>query len=221
MSASRAVVWVLLLLSATSAAAHRQDEYLQATTIAVEKSRVQGEIRLVPGIDVFRTVFTEIDRNLDGLASETEQRAYAQRVLSDLSLRVDGTRLSLRLLSWTFAPTTLLEEGRGEIRLEFEADVPGTSGRRRLTFENHHQRGIAVYLVNGLVSRDPDIRLGTQQRNDDQSFYHLDYIDTSAPAAAASFMPWSGPWGWIDAALMALILAFALLALVRRAGRVA
>jgi hypothetical protein len=220
MSASRAVLWVLLLLSATSAAAHRLDEYLQATTIAVEKSRVQAEIRLAPGVDVFRSVFADIDRNGDGAVSEVEQRTYAQRVLGDLSLSVDGTRLNLRLVSWTFAPTKLLEEGRGEIQLEFDANVSGTAERRRLRFENHHHRGIGVYLVNGLVPRDPDIRLGAQQRSEDQSLYQLDYVDTSAPAAA-SFIAWSGPWGWMDAALITLILGLALLVLSRRAGRVA
>jgi hypothetical protein len=216
MSARRVLCCALLLLIATPAAAHRLDEYLQATTIAVEKGRVHAEIRLAPGVIVFPTVFADIDRNADGVASEPEQRAYAERVLRDLSLSVDGTRLSLRLVSWTFAPAKLLEEGRGEIQLKFEADVLGTADTRRLTFENHHQRRIGVYLVNGLVPRDPDIRLGAQRRSEDQSFYQLDYVDASAPVAARSFMTWSGPWGWVDGALTSLVLALALMQLTSR-----
>ena len=214
MSVARILVCAFLLLSAASAGAHRLDEYLQATTIEVEKGRVHAEIRLAPGVLVFPTVFAGIDRDRDGVASEAERRAYAERVLSDVSLSLDGRRVPLRLTSWTFAPTQLLQEGRGEIQLALEADVPGAAATRRLTFENHHHRSIGVYLVNGLVPRDPDIRLGSPQRNGDQSFYQLDYVDKSAPAATSSFMAWSGPWGWTDAALMALILGLALL--VRR-----
>ena len=149
----------------------RLDEYLQATTIAVEKGRILAEIRLAPGVAVFPAVFADIDRDANGVASDAEQRAYAERVLGDLSLSVDGRRLPLRLISSRFAPTELLREGRGEIRLKLEADVPGTAAYRRLTFENHHQSRIGSYLVNGLVPRDADIRFATQQRNYDQSFY--------------------------------------------------
>jgi hypothetical protein len=211
MSATRILICALLLLAAVSARAHRLDEYLQATTIAVEKGRVHAEIRLTPGVEVFRAVFADIDRDANAVASDAEQRAYAQRVLEDLSLSIDGTRLALRLVSWRFAPTKLLQEGRGEIQLKFEADVRDAAVTRRLTFENHHHRSIGVYLVNGLVPHDADIRLGTPRRSDDQSFYQLDYIDASAPATASSFMTWSGPWGWIDGALTSLVLALALL----------
>jgi hypothetical protein len=217
MSARVAVVCAVVLLTAAPAGAHRLDEYLQATTIAVEKgchqTKIRAEIRLAPGVAVFPIVLADIDSDADGVVSAAEQRAYAQRVLGDLSLSVDGTRLPLRLISATFAPRELLQEGRGEIQLRLEADVPGTGTRRRLTFENHHQSRIGAYLVNGLVSRDPDIQLAAQQRNSDQSYYQLDYIDASAPAGNVSVASWSGPWGWMDGVLMALIAG---LALIRR-----
>jgi hypothetical protein len=201
----RALLCAVVLLSGTPAGAHRLDEYLQATTIAVEKGRVQAEIRLAPGVAVFPLVFADIDRDADGVASAAEQRAYAARVLGDLSLRVDGRRLPLRLILSTFAPRELLQEGRGEIELRLEADVPGTAANRRLTFENHHHSRIGSYLVNGLMPRDADIRLAAQQRNYDQSFYQVDYTDASAPASRLE------PWGWMDSALLALIAGVALL----------
>jgi len=213
MSPGRTIFCALVLLTAAPAGAHRLDEYLQATTIAVEKGRVEAEIRLAPGIAVFPIVFADIDGDSDGVASAAEQQTYAQRVLGDLSLSAEGRRLPLRLVSSTFAPKALLQEGRGEIQLRFEADVPGTAAKRRLTFENHHQSRIGVYLVNGLIPRDPDIQLIAQQRNQDQSFYQLDYTDASAPAGTRSFASWSEPWGWVDGALMALIAG---LVLIRR-----
>lgn len=211
MSARAVVVCTLVLLAATPVGAHRLDEYLQATTIAVEKQRVQAEIRLVPGVAVFPTVFAGIDSDSDGVMSVAEQRAYAQRVLDEVSLSAEGRRLPLRLVSSTFAPKELLQEGRGEIQLRLEADVTGTAARRRLTFENHHQRQIGVYLVNALVPRDPDIRLGAQQRSDDQSLYHLDYADASAPAGALSFASGPGQLGWTGGMLVTLLVGLALL----------
>jgi len=213
MSAMRGLLCAVVLLAGSPAGAHRLDEYLQATTIAVEKARVLAEIRLAPGVAVFPAVFADIDRDANGVASAAEQRAYAQRVLGDLSLSVDGRRLPLRLISSTFAPTELLREGRGEIELRLEADVPGTAAYRRLTFENHHQSRIGSYLVNGLMPRDADIRLAAQQRSYDQSFYQVDYADASAPASRLEL------WGWMDSALLALIAGIALLGRRVTAGR--
>jgi len=43
---------------------------------------------------LFPTVFANIDADADGLISENEERAYAERVLRDLSLSIDGDRLT-------------------------------------------------------------------------------------------------------------------------------
>jgi hypothetical protein len=171
-----AAAGAILLLVGTPASAHRLDEYLQATTISVEKDRVQAQIRLTPGVAVFRKVLASIDTDADGVISEAEQRAYAERVLRDLWLTIDGYRLQLRLVSWKFAKTEVMREGRGDIELEFNADVPSGGPNRRLIFKNRHQRRIAAYLVNCLVPRDPDIRVTAQNRNHWQSFYQLDYV---------------------------------------------
>src|SRR5438128_1339079 len=134
-----AAAGAILLLVGTPAAAHRLDEYLQATTISVEKDRIQAQIRLTPGVAVFRIVLANIDTDADGVISEAEQRAYAERVLGDLSLTIDGNRLRLRLVSLKFAKIEEMKEGRGEIQLEFDADVPSGGPNRRLIFENQHQ----------------------------------------------------------------------------------
>lgn len=159
----------ILLYAATRAAAHRLDEYLQATLISVEKNRVQAEIRFTPGVAVLPIVLAQIDSNGDGIISEAEQHAYAQCVLRDLSLSVDTNRLRLQLISTRFAAIEEMKEGFGEIGLQIAADLPPGYGHRRLVFENHHLRRVAAYLVNCLVSRNPDIRINAQNRNYDQS----------------------------------------------------
>jgi hypothetical protein len=169
----------LLLALGSRALAHQLDEYVQATTLSVEKDRVQARIRLTPGVAVWPVVVAAIDTDGDGALSEAEQRAYAERVLRDLSLTVDGTRLPLRLVSWRSGRVEDLREGLGAIELELHADVPRGGCDRRLVFENRHETRIAAYLVNCLVPTDPGIRITEQRRNYTQSVYRLDYVDAA------------------------------------------
>ena len=213
-----AAAGAILLLVGTPAAAHRLDEYLQATTISVEKDRIQAQIRLTPGVAVFPIVLANIDTDADGVISEAEQRAYAERVLGDLSLTIDGDRLRLRLVSLNFAKIEEMKGGLGEIQLEFRADVPTGGTNRRLMFENQHQSRIGAYLVNCLVPGDPDIRITAQSRNYQQSLYHLDYMQADGRSGPRSSASWSSSWGWLGTAALLL---FAWFAFVWRRARTA
>ncbi len=183
--------------------AHRLDEYLQATTISVEKDRIQAQIRLTPGVAVLPIVLAGIDPDADGVISDTEQRAYAQRVLRDLSLTIDGIRVQPRLVSFKFPGLQEMQQGLGEIELNLDVDVPRSGPTRRLVFENHHQNRIAAYLVNCLVPRDPDIRVMAQNRNYQQSFYQLDYVQAGV-RSGASFGWWSGGPGLLGTVALCL-----------------
>ncbi len=182
----------ILLWAGQRGSAHRLDEYLQATTISVEKDRVQAQLRLTPGVAVYPIVLAIIDTNSDGVISEAEQQAYANRVLRDVSLTIDGRRLPLRLTSTKFARTGEMKEGLGEIQINFEADAEGGGSTRELIFENHHQSRIAAYMVNCLAPRDRDIRLTRQDRNYEQSFYRLDYAQAGARSSAPAGRTWLG-----------------------------
>jgi hypothetical protein len=220
----RLLLCTLGLLSVAPAGAHRLDEYLQATTIAVGKRSIEAEMRLVPGVAVFHTVFVAIDSDANGAASAAERDAYARRVLEDVTFTVDGAPLPLRVVNVTFDDKAALQDGRGEIQIRLMADLPRAAAKHRLVFENRHQRAIASYLVNALVPGEPDVRIAAQQRSYDQSSFQLDFTDASAPAGLSSFAAGSGAWGWSDLALAAL--TFALVAAawrvtvrVRRSGR--
>jgi hypothetical protein len=210
------LVAALVLLGGTPALSHRLDEYLQGVLISIGKDRVQAQITLTPGVAVFPFVLAGIDADGDGLLSEAEQRAYAAKVLGDLSLAVDGHPLAAQLISRQFPTFDEMKEGRGQIQIEFQADLPSGGPNRRLTFENRHHSGIAAYQVNCLVPRDPDIRVVAQRRNDSQSIYQLDYVQ--AGVRSDSSFAW-GPADRVSLCMIALVLLarFALLLWRRRA----
>jgi len=148
-------------------------------------------------------VLASIDTNADGVISNVEARAYAARVLHDLSLTIDGDILTPKLVSVDFPPPRDMQEGLGEIKIEFTAGLPPGGRHRRLIFENHHQPRIGAYLVNCLVPRDPDIKVLTQNRNEIQSFYQLDYEQANAG--------WRGAHTWLGLTALLLCARFTLL----------
>jgi hypothetical protein len=130
-----AAVTILLLLGGP-AFAHRLDEYLEATILSVEKDHVQASMRLIPGVAVSSSIIASIDSDGDGILSAAEQSAYAERVLGDLSLTVDGKCLKPKLVSASFPRVEEMREGLGEIHIEFRADLPPGGVNRRLILEN-------------------------------------------------------------------------------------
>jgi hypothetical protein len=170
------VAAAVFLSLAAPAWAHRLDEYLQATVLSVARDQIEGFMRLVPGVAVSAIVISSIDTNGDGTLSEGERRAYALRVLGDLSLSVDGQHLAPHLVSAQFPSLDEMRRGVGEIQLDFTADLPQGNTSRKLIFENKHQSRIAAYLVNCLVPSDKGIRITAQARNQSQSFYQLEFV---------------------------------------------
>jgi hypothetical protein len=193
-------VCALLSLLPAPAFAHRLDEYLQATLIGVEKDRVHVEMRLAPGVAVVPALLKKIDTDGDGVLSSTEDQAYAEEVVRDVSLAIDGRRLTLHLVAWTYSSVDMLKDGMGDIRLELDGVVPPGAGARVLTFENHHEPDISAYLVNAEVPIDADIRIASQNRNYVQSFYRLSYVQKGSAAgtqqniAARSGARWADAW---------------------------
>jgi hypothetical protein len=187
-------VCVALLLVSVPAFAHRLDELLQATLISVGRDRVHLQVRLAPGVSVVQEMLRRIDANRDGVLSNAEQRAYAESVLRDVSLTVDGERLAPQLVSWIYPSVDFLKEGMGNILIELDAPVTSRGGNRTLTFENHFERERSVYLVNAESPVDPSIHIASQNRNYTQSFYRLDYSQAGTAAAAESRAWWPDAW---------------------------
>src|SRR5580704_5671416 len=188
----------ILVALAACTLAHRLDEYLQATILSVEQDHVQASMRLIPGVAVSSRVIASIDANGDGVFSEAEQQAYAQRVLRDLSITIDGKSASPLLLSESFPSLEDLRQGLGEIHIEFTVDLPRGGAERKIVIENHHQNSISAYLVNCLVPSDPNIRILAQNRNETQSFYQLDYSQPGSGSKPVFSKVWSNLRGWMS-----------------------
>jgi hypothetical protein len=168
-------ILIALLSFGVPALAHRLDEYLQAMIVSVEQTQIEVSMRLSPGVAVSSAVIAAIDSNGDGVFSEAEQQTYAREVLGDLTLSVDGHALKPRLQEVSFPAPADIKEGLGEIHIEFDADLPAGAPHRTLVIENHHEPRISFYLMNSLVPQDRNISVIAQSRNQNQSYFRLDY----------------------------------------------
>ena len=168
---------LLALLAFPSAVfAHRDDQYLQATLVAIEPSSVRLQINLTPGVAVAEQVIAEIDRDRDGAISKNEAAAYAELLKRDLMLRMDGRYLELKLTASEFGAPEDLLTGSGIIQIEFSATPgPFAAGAHRLTLENRHLTTMSVYLINAARPRGGSIQITRQKRNDNQSTGEIEF----------------------------------------------
>ena len=114
----------ILQLAITPVLAHRLDEYLQGTIISIDSDRLHAQITLTPGIAVLPLVLAAINPHGEEAISKAKQRAYARRVLGDINLTIDGNPLTPQLFSVRFSSAAEMQDGRGEIQIEFSADLP-------------------------------------------------------------------------------------------------
>ncbi len=180
-----ATIAAALLLVGKTASAHRIDEYLQATILSLEENRVHASMRLIPGILISRSVIAEIDSNGDGVFSGSEEQGYAQRVLNDLSIKMDGQVIRPKLVSWSFPLPAQMHQGLGEIHIEYRANLPQVGPDRSLVLANHHLNSTSVYLMNVVVPEDRGIHILAQKRNEQQTVYELDYQQMSVATATS------------------------------------
>jgi hypothetical protein len=165
------LLFLLILLAAPSAAfAHRLDEYLQATLVAIEPGDIRLQMNLTPGVEVLDQVLARIDTDHDGAISAKEAAAYAVSLKRDLIVRLDQRVLDLKLTAVNVPEPDELREGEGIIQLEFSVPSdPLRTGAHSLTIENRHLPDVSVYLLNAAKPRAGSIEITGQKRNENQS----------------------------------------------------
>ena len=173
---------LLALLAVPSAVfAHRDDQYLQATLVAIEPNGVRLQINLTPGVAVAEQVIAEVDR--DGAISKNEAAAYAELLKRDLTLRIDGRKLELKLTASEFVSPEELRTGAGVIQMEFSAVVGSlAAGPHRLTLENRHLTAMSVYLINASQPRSAAVQITRQKRNENQSAGEIEFTFHPLPS---------------------------------------
>jgi hypothetical protein len=180
---------LLALLALPSAGfAHRDDQYLQATLVAIEPSGVRLQINLTPGVAVAEQVIAEIDRDRNGAISEKEAAAYAASLERDLTLRLDRRNLALKLTASEFVLPEELRTGSGTIQMQFSAIIgPIAAGLHSLTLENRHLTKMSVYLINAAQPKIATIQITAQKRNQNQSTGEIEFtFDPYDPKIAES-----------------------------------
>jgi hypothetical protein len=172
-----------LLVFAFGVLAHRLDEYLQATLVSVATNRIDLSIDLTPGVAVADEVLAVIDQDGDGPTSGDECTAYAQRVLKDIRIGLDGKVLVPSLVDASFPAPHEVKMGLGVIRIKATAPIEQLSaGSHAFSLTNAHLPGISVYLVNALVPKDPAIKITKQTRDESQKGYRLEFrVNPSSP----------------------------------------
>jgi hypothetical protein len=156
--------------------AHRDDQYLQASLVVIEPGGVRLQINLTPGVAVAEQVIAEIDRDRDGAISKNEASAYAASLKRDLTFRLDGRNLDLKLTASEFVPPAELRTGSGTIQMEFSAiSGPVVAGSHRLTLENRHLSALSVYLFNAVQPRFAAVQITRQKRNQNQSVGEIEF----------------------------------------------
>lgn len=171
-----ALVLSVWLGRAAPADAHRLDEYLQATRLAIEVERVSLEIDLTPGASVAPQVFAAIDTDQDGQIARAEAVRYARVVLSAVALSVDDTPVALALEDSQFPEREDMNLGLGMIRLRATAMLPSSAaGRHHLAYANNHRPVESVYLVNALEPATPRIEISQPLRDAAQQGLTLNY----------------------------------------------
>jgi hypothetical protein len=209
------MAWSALLALSLSgvAAAHRLDEYLQATLIGVTRDGIEVEIQLTPGVAMLPVFMAVIDQDRDGRISSAEEKAYLDRVLQEVELRVDGVPAPLSLIESNFPTIEAMREGLGTIVMKLRTARSG----HVLRFENRHLPQVSAYLVNCLATSSDGLVVGRQKRDEAQRSIEFEYSFSSGavPGPRAAWIA-LGPF-WPAAIGMPLVVRMALL--VYRARR--
>ena len=174
---------VLVLLASGAASAHRRDEYLQATRVAIDPDRIEVELDLTPGIAVAEQVLAEIDADGNRSISDAEARAYLDRVLGGMAVDLDGTPLPLQRVDSHVPEVAAMLSGDGTIRLHAAAALPRVSaGTHHLRYRNSHRSDIGAYLVNALVPASDRVDVVSQRRDLAQRDATIEYALGADPA---------------------------------------
>lgn len=188
-SVSAITAAAVIVIAAGSVSAHRLDELLQASRIAIAEEHVDLELDLTPGIAVAGAILDEIDGNDDDVLTDAEQRTYVSRVLAAVHLEADGQPLPVSLVSFILPAVDACREGNGVIKIRATAPFVSAPGSHTMRWRNEYRPEITAFLANALVPETDRIAINAQRRDGLQSELAIDYSVTNRPHQA---LPYAG-----------------------------
>lgn len=148
MSAGTRGAAVLLALLPGAAPAHPVDEVIQGAYLTIAPGEVRLELDVTPGAEVAPLVLPLLDPDGDGVISDAEARAYAEGVLADSTLLIDGEPAAWTLIAVEVPGAGLLMDGAGAIRIKATAPRPDREGARTLAYETRHEPATSLWMAN-------------------------------------------------------------------------
>src|SRR5688500_7529983 len=203
----------------TVASAHVLDEYLQSVKLSVTPLSVYVELRLTPGVEIADRVLALIDVDRNGDMSFEEVQAYGRRVSEDLTLEIDGRRVSLETSGFRLLGPGEMKNGEGSIVLPFVAMLEAGArqfsvGEHQIALRNYHLTELSSYQANVLAPRFETIKITDQQRDPLQRELHVRFqVDATIPLPAGTA---TAQAGWLDWTGVLLSGLFVMLLLGRR-----
>jgi hypothetical protein len=167
--ALKGLAWMLLALLPHWAEAHRLDEVVQGAYLTLAPGEVRLELDLTPGIEVSGALLQALDADADGTITKAEAQGYAQRVLAQSTLALDGVTVSWTLGDVNVPPYKNLQVGSDTIRIYATSERPDSPGAHVLGYRNDHQPAASRRMANVFLQPGEgwQYRVTGQQRSDD------------------------------------------------------
>ena len=190
----------------TPSFAHRLDELFQEARVSIQSDRVVVDLDLTPGIQAAPGLIAVLDTDRNGVISGEEGLDFAQTVIRQSALSVDGTVLPLAVTGHDESAVAVLRAGAGVIHVQAQSSPHpmAAGGAHVVRYRNGFDPGLSLYAANATLPADEHIVIRRQERDQDQRELAI-HFDVRGRFAAAAI---GGP-----ALLMGIVTA---LLLIRR-----
>jgi hypothetical protein len=181
--------WLLLALFGSSVLAHPLDEVVQGAYLTLLPGELRLELDITPGTQVADAVLTvlnpktnkEADQEADHIITDAQARAYAQSVLQQSTLVLDGVAAPWSLERVSVPPYQNLKLATDTIKIYAVAKRPDRAGALTLRYENRYQPAKSQWIANVFLQPGPDWRyeITGQQHSDDGRLLTVTYTAAS------------------------------------------
>lgn len=174
----RGIPCALLTLFAGAASAHPMDEVVQSAYLTLMPSAVFLELELTPGPEVASALLGSLDPNADRRITNEEAHAYAQRVLQDSKLTIDGAAVEWALQEVVVPFYENIELASDIVRIYAISNRFDRAGSHTLGYNNQYRPAKSqcianIFMQHGLGWRHHVTR---QSRSDDGRRITVNYF---------------------------------------------